>query len=264
MNTIQQTYLVSAKITPADEAEIDGVERALGVLPPGYRDYLRRFGQQGEYEGAFYVKQPQYVLRDTAGDRRCLLGFAGLDAQGYADWPDDEVAAEGATISRAEINQAFILGGNDNGDRIAFTPLCPGSVFVFHRHSEHVTEVEGGFLDPLPIAFDGQATDCFRFFRPTHADIAHHNIFLSRLHPNETVSRWTQEYWGVDDRYRVAMPESWDGRDPYVVFAAAIGGMCTILNDPPNREQYVQVMYDAKEHQSRVVDFERWLKARDQ
>lgn len=264
-NMIQETYLVSDKITPVDDVEIDKLEKAMGALPPGYREYLQRFGQKGEYEGAFHVKPPQFVMNDVAADRESLLLYASLEGEGYADWADEDVMPWGATINRAEINQAFVLGGNDNGDQIAFTPSQPNSVFLFHRHSEEVVEIEGGFLDPLLIAFHGERTDCFRFFAPSPPEIGWHIIDMAQIHPNDTIARWIQEYWGVDDKFRIQMPEFGDGSDPpnCLVFVKSIGGMCTVVDSPHNHAQYVQVMYDERRWLDRVAEFGRWLKERD-
>ena len=62
----EDIYLVSDKITPVRAGEINTLERRIGSLPRGYRQFMRRCGGDGRLFDEILVYPPRVILDEVS------------------------------------------------------------------------------------------------------------------------------------------------------------------------------------------------------
>lgn len=160
---IESIHRFSDKITPASEHDLKALERAIGALPLGYRDFMTYLGD-GVYFDVIDVLMPNEVLAATKDRKRWLAEcYQELPPEHQAVLPQDQVATRG-----------FVFGFmNPNGPYRSELWHVPGAahpLYVLTPFHDELYWVEDGFFDPLNwVSVKGPwgvAQGVKRFFEP--------------------------------------------------------------------------------------------------
>lgn len=254
---IEQTYLISEKITREDPREVDELERVLGHLPKGYREYIERFGSKGEYQQTLSIWTPDLILQFADRER------AEWTYQTIADFFPSDVEPDGF-LTEQDCAEFYHFADACDGDYIIYLPRFPGALFILPRHEDEIFKIDSGFEDPLLVINHGRDVDktwidgelqedCFRYFQPKGAGISYHNVFLETTLGEAEICRLIGDYWNAPKFARI---EEWTDRcgiRSHFVCIKEIGGKLGITL---NSDQYIGITYDA-EHKDKILEFEQ-------
>lgn len=241
---IDDTYLVSEHITPVDSQHIDELEIAVGgTLPTGYRQYLERFGTNGQYMDSLRIWAPDIVCQ-TAEESRDRF-----------DYKSQTEYATDCPLTEEDFGQLFYFAATEEGDRIIYFPRFQGELFILQRHADEIVRIKGGFADPLPLGFGGRTFECFRFFRPEGNHEVDETVNIESQLANKSVAELVAQYWTDGTVHLVPMPDEW-GDDTFYVFVKRIGGVFMIIADPTYNDgrPYVGVICD-RDHSKLIKEF---------
>jgi len=149
-----------ARLFLSPESEVDQAEQVLGMrFPPGYREYVTRFGEV--FLGGTYVRiyPPRRIL---SGDNNNAEWRARI-AQ-YWFWDDGK-----DVLTKARALECVIIGDTFDGDELIVHPDQPGTIYVLPRHSEHIHVAGHGFFEAIEwLCSAGILTEAFqdRIFDP--------------------------------------------------------------------------------------------------
>lgn len=162
---------IDGPISPANDADVEAVERELGVvMPNGYREYVTTLGG-GSLDMLIRVLPPTYILEQVEEHRSRF-------ATGWFWGPSDDGFDQDAAMTSIPIADTL------DGDAITLWPSDLSSLFILPRHEERLVVRPADLLEvvewicagglghePSPERFftpwDGQAED-----RPPRATVA--------------------------------------------------------------------------------------------
>lgn len=243
--TINETYLVSDKITPVSSEKLDELERFVGgVLPLGYRKYMQRFGARGEYNDSLHAWWPEVILENTEQERASYAEQMVRDKNKY------RIATP---LTDEDLRGYFPFGSAMDESHVIYIPRFPGEVFLYHHEeTKLMPRISSGFSDPLLLTTFGRNDDYFRYFIPAGDHTGRQVISLHTILTAESISLWVAEYWQGGEVHRVKMHPDYFGDDTFFVFVKQIGGRFHIDDD--RRFPSIGVNFD-KAHAEEITSF---------
>ena len=218
--TVESIYLVSDKITPVSSRDVDRLEEAIGSLPVGYREFITRFGSQGELCEFMQIWSPEDI--QTRAESECARIADDLVALRYKLSP----------LTRADLNSLWVFG-RGNMSTLIYAPRHEGILFnVAHRGAEKegtLIRHKRGLADPAALFWWGQARHPFPFFVPRTKEIRLKSFVFRSRKPTVEIAEEIGQHWqdGHGPVHRVRMP-SCSHEDSVYVFVKGIGGYITI------------------------------------
>lgn len=259
---IDETYLVSEKITRVDPAQLLALERFVGgTLPSGYKEYLRRFGTKGMYVSEMFALSPEEITQSTEDERHT---FSEMYVEQKHDYDTE------CPISDDDLRVFFPFGRTVEGDAIIAVPSFPGEVFIIQRHADPILRIERGFEDPLLLLPGIRKGNFFRYFLPDGEHVGNEVVDLNTAMSLEQVSIEVAKCWEGQEVHHVPWPEP-EEEKPFYVFVKELGALFIVNRQipasmyavpPPNAGMpYVGITFD-KEHAKEIEAFAAKLKNR--
>ena len=147
---IDEVFLISDELDLVSADELDAfAQRYNGVLPPGYREYLTRFGS-GDFCNELAVLPPSVI---DASD------FSGGFFKYFEHlWPEYD-----SILRREQAVRSIYCGHTYDGWEILFCADDPEAVYGITGGIGKIVRVEGGFFDPLACCFWNERPRCLYF-----------------------------------------------------------------------------------------------------
>src|SRR5437588_8484514 len=106
LNSLDEIYLVSDKLVPVSQDQIDRAQTALGTsFPRGYDEFMLRFGK-GDFSGYLRPYDPDRVVADLRSNREWLASDF---------WEDGDLR-----LTPAERSQLITFADTIDSDMFAF------------------------------------------------------------------------------------------------------------------------------------------------
>lgn len=149
---IDDVFLVSDRLTLVSEEELAAFAvRCGGVLPPGYSEYLTRFGR-GDFCNELAVLAPE-VIQGSDFHQKYFQYFEHL-------WPEHD-----NVLRREQAARSVQCGHTYDGWEILFCSDDPTAVYGLRGGLGAIVRIEGGFFDPLACCFFDERPRCL-YFKP--------------------------------------------------------------------------------------------------
>jgi hypothetical protein len=134
----ENVFLVSTQLAPASQAEIDDLQRQLGVdLPSGYAPFITRFGA-GDYCDYLAIYDPKYLLKQYKEIQRMW------SLHWYFGEPDED---NPRSLTQQQAAQSIVIGHTIDGDYLMFYPPRADRLYILPRHESQVYSVNADFSD---------------------------------------------------------------------------------------------------------------------
>jgi hypothetical protein len=124
---VTDIYLVSEHIAPVSSRSIDQLERAIGSLPLGYREFMNLCGCHGELCSEVRVWHPEVILAEVERARADQT----LDSCTVYSYP--------GRLTLEDFRGLWPFGSTVNGDRLVYLPRQPGVLFNIHRNADRIS-----------------------------------------------------------------------------------------------------------------------------
>lgn len=248
---VDSIYLVSAKITPVPTRDVDRLEKAIGNLPHGYREFMARCGGAGELCDEIRVYPPKAILAEVDSARTWLT------SDRYPQRLDSCLEPE-------DWRNVWLVGSSVDGDRFIYFPQHPGMLFNIWRSADKISEHPQAYRNVSRLTKGGTQRHPFPYFDPEGKHRAGHSFdykplsysFPTRLSTNQ-LAKLAAAYWKRDQPTCLRMPKKGYG-DAVYLFVQRLGGLFTFTRDEQNfpGEACIGAKYD-KGNVEEVKAFER-------
>lgn len=136
-NSFEEIYLVSDQIVSVPTEEIDELERKIGSLPVGYREFIHRCGGDGLLMDDITIWPPKTILSEVERERETLT---------FDKWI--RAGSNGNSLVPQDFNDFWVFGHDGIGFTYCYFPRFPGTLFQIVaggtpiRHERAFAEVD--------------------------------------------------------------------------------------------------------------------------
>lgn len=169
----EDVYMVSKKKDTVPTKEIDELEKAIGSLPRGYREFIQRYGG-GSFCDDIHFQAPRGIIAEVA-ERREYMTFDAC-----VPWCK---ALKG--LKKSDFDDIWVIGGDGCGHDYCYFPRHEGVLFILTHSGMEVVRLDRAFC-------------CSSLFY-YHARIRHPKPYFS---PNDRTR--FQESYNMSTRQRQA------------------------------------------------------------
>lgn len=228
----ESTYLVSEKLSPASNAELDSLETWLEApLPRGYRAFMATFGA-GNYCGFINLLSPDDIRR-SCEQRRAILRqyYAEFWSKSVPELPVDQAV------------QGVLFACTDDGDEVYYYPQQGRSLFAMPRHDEVIYRLPSGFDDPLD--WHSPVREQTYVFQPPF------RYFFPESNEYRSVELFTRGSFNIHDICRL-IEQRWAGQETRSIwgdfhvhlFLRALQGRIQLSQSEGDSRVGIQIQYD--------------------
>lgn len=128
-------YLVHNEMSPVAPAKIDELERIIGSLPDGYREFMHRCGGYGALCDDIQIWPPELILEYVASEREYLT------FQSCLRWESDTKG-----LTESDFDDLWVFGADGVGSHYSYFPKHEGTLFNL-LHGGGVVRHDRAFCD---------------------------------------------------------------------------------------------------------------------
>jgi hypothetical protein len=155
LKSLDDIYIVSDKLVPVTQEQLDSARAALGTeFPPGFDEFMLKFGK-GDYAGYLRPYNPERIVSELSSNREAF-------ATDY--WTEGKLR-----LTDAERAALIPFADTIDSDMFAFLPKKPEQIFVLPRQSQELFKTGPTFIHLLNWAANsGELVEPFdlKYFQP--------------------------------------------------------------------------------------------------
>lgn len=224
----EDIFLVSERISPVKSADIDAMESAIGSLPNGYREFVRRCGGDGELFDDIHVWPPNVILDNVSRFRE------------YMDFSRCDYVKDRKGLEECDFDDLWVIGSDGNGNKYCYFRRHEGTLFELMHGGDEIVRFDQAFLEVSRLWCDGRVRHPFPYFAPIDRKskrFLRSFSFDTNLRQKD-IAVIAADYWeqqGIDVIV-VKMPPQNDDDDPdnHMIFIPSLGGKIDIGRDEKN------------------------------